>query len=80
MPEITIKYKSKKTLEALQDLSKYFDFVIFPAKAEKKKISDIHGISIVEGDPSIDISGVDDFFTGKGISAEELRRRAWERK
>lgn len=28
MPEIIIKYKSKRTTEALQDLSKYLDFSI----------------------------------------------------
>ena len=37
MPELIIKYKSKKTLDALINFSKYFNFsIIFPSKSPKK--------------------------------------------
>lgn len=84
MPEVTIKYKNPKTLEALKDLSKYFDFSIAKPKTGKKNahIKDtftINGVTVVRGDSSIDISEMSDVFTGKNIDAKELRKGAWLR-
>ena len=33
MPEVVVKYKNKKSLEALEDLSKYLDFQIVQKEA-----------------------------------------------
>ena len=88
MPEITIKYTSPKTLEALKALSKYFDFAISRPKSNisgnKKNepsgnIFTINGVTIVRGDSSIDISEMSDVFTGKNIDAKQLRNSAWQR-
>ncbi len=84
MPEVTITYKNPKTLEALKDLSKYFDFIISKPKTKKKdKLPDntftINGVTVVRGDSSIDISEMSDVFTGKNIDAKELRKEAWQR-
>lgn len=40
MPEITIKYKSKRALEALRDLAKYFDYVISTPGSKEKKATE----------------------------------------
>jgi hypothetical protein len=81
MPEITIKYKNKKTLDALIDFSKYFDFsVVLPYKKTVEKISNINGVTIISANKSIDISEIENIFTGKNIIAKEIRKAAWQRK
>jgi len=67
MPEIIIKYKSKRTLEALQYLAKYFDYVIStPGSKEKKKNPiNLKGVTIIPADNSVDASDLTDIFTGK---------------
>jgi glutamine amidotransferase PdxT len=79
MPEVIIKYKNRRTLEALKDFSKYFDFEIAAVKS-KTDITEINGVAIIPGDSSINIDGMKKIFTGKNISANELRRSAWNRK
>lgn len=80
MPEIIIKYKNSKTLEALNDLAKYFDFVISFPKSKRKKEILINGVSVIPADDSIDISDMTEVFTGKNINAESLRTEAWQRR
>lgn len=81
MPEITIKYKNKKTLDALIDFSKYFDFsVVLPNKKTVEKISNINGVTIISANKSIDISEIENIFTSKNIIAKEIRKAAWQRK
>ncbi|WP_029280466.1 hypothetical protein [Pedobacter borealis] len=82
MKEVTIKYKSDKTLEALKELGKYLNFSVadHKAKTKVKKEASINGIPVIVGDGSIDISELHDVFTGKDLSAEELRNTAWQRK
>ena len=82
MPEIIVKYKSKRTLEVLQDLAKYFDYVISTpdSKGKKKKQINLNGITIIPADSSIDTSDLTDIFSGKNIKPEELRSEAWQRK
>jgi hypothetical protein len=81
MPEITIKYKNKKTLDALIDFSKYFDFsVVLPNKKTVEKISNINGVTIISANKSINISEIENIFTGKNIIAKEIRKAAWQRK
>jgi len=84
MPEVIIKYNNPKTLEALKDLSKYFDFIISKPKSKRKDMLPkntftINGVTVIQGDASIDISEMSDVFTGKNIDAKELRRTAWQR-
>jgi len=82
MKEVTIKYKSNKTLEALKELGKYLNFSVadHKSKTKVKKEASINGIPVITGDGSIDISKLHDVFTGKDLSAEELRNTAWQRK
>lgn len=82
MPEIIIKYKSKRTLEALRDLAKYFDYVISSPDSETKKEKQINlnGVTIIPADSSIDASDLSNIFTGKNINPEQLRNEAWQRK
>ncbi|WP_025145084.1 hypothetical protein [Pedobacter jeongneungensis] len=82
MKEVTIKYKSNKTLEALKKLSKYLNFSVSDHTVKKvtEKEASINGIPIVVGDPSVDIGKLHDVFTGKDLNAEELRNAAWQRK
>jgi hypothetical protein len=79
MPEVIIKYKNRRVLEALKDLSKYFDFTIASTKTEVAT-EEINGVTIILGDPSIAPSKRKAIFTGRNISANELRRSAWNRR
>jgi hypothetical protein len=79
MPEVIVKYKNKRTLEALQDFAKYFGFEIsLPTKKKEKQI-DINGVTVIPADKSIDISELTEIFTNKNINASELRNSAWQR-
>ena len=80
MPELIIKYKNKRTLDALLDFAKYFDFsVILPSKS-KEKIIKIDGVSIISADSSVDTSELESIFSTNNIDAKELRQQAWQRK
>lgn len=83
MPEIIIKYKNKRTIEALQDLSKYLDFSIVMSSVKEKiknpGMSKLNGITIVPGDNSIDTSDLTTVFSGRNIDPQKLRKKAWQR-
>jgi hypothetical protein len=82
MPEIIVKYKSKRTLQALQDFAKYFDYVISSPDSEggKKKQISLNGVTIIPADSSVDTSGISNIFEGKNINPDQLRNEAWQRK
>nr|WP_121272153.1 hypothetical protein [Pedobacter schmidteae] len=81
MKEVTIKYKSNKTLEALKDLGKYLGFSVSERVSSKRNEQNhINGVTVVPGDESIDISELHEVFTGKGLNATQLRSSGWERK
>jgi len=79
MPELIIKYKNKRTLEALRDFSKYFDFSIEKRKKTKKAEFNIKGVTIVPADSSVDTKELEDIFSNKSIEAKQLRQNAWQR-
>ena len=80
MPELVIKYKNKKTLEALKDIAKYFEFsVVVPAKPNKTKITGINGVTILPADSSVDTSDLEAIFSGKNIDSRKLRNNSWQR-
>lgn len=72
MPEVTIKYKKPETLKILKGLAKYFDFKITsPNQKQKKSLDDI----LIPGDKSLDISSLNEIFTGKNLNAAVLRKQ-----
>lgn len=82
MPEIIVTYNNRRTLEALQDLAKYFDYVISspnPSGADREQIR-LNGVTIIPADSSVDTSDLTDVFTGKNINPSQLRNEAWQRK
>lgn len=79
MPELIIKYKSKKTLQALLDFAKHFNFSIVLPSNSKEKTSKINGVSIISGDSTIDTSELEVIFSSKSIDAKDYRKRAWQR-
>ena len=80
MPELTIKYKNKKTLDILMDIAKYFDFSIAtPPKKNKGKNTLINGVTIIPADSSVDTTELQHIFTNKGLDAQQLRKEAWQR-
>lgn len=82
MPEIIVKYKDKRALNALHDFAKYFDFEIKlpdPSLQKEKQIN-LNGITVIPGDSSVDTSDLNKIFTGKNINSTELRKKAWQRK
>ncbi|MEO8820143.1 MAG: hypothetical protein ABI374_04820 [Ginsengibacter sp.] len=82
MPEIIIKYKNKRTLEALYDFAKYFEFEIsLPVLSNKKENQiNLNDITIIPADPSVDTKDMNDIFTGRNIDPSKLRINAWKRK
>ncbi|HTI60973.1 hypothetical protein [Mucilaginibacter sp.] len=76
MPEVTIKYKKPETLKILKGLAKYFDFQISsPKDKQKKALDDI----LIPGDRTLDISSLNQVFTGKNLDAKDLRKEMWKR-
>ena len=80
MPELVIKYKNKKTLEALLAFSRFFDFsVIQPKKAKSENAFQVNGVTLLAADKSVDIKELDAIFSGKNIDSRKLRENAWRR-
>lgn len=78
MPEAVIKYKTKRTLEALKDLAKYLDFsVVTPNEIER--INNINGVTILPADDSVNTSEMEAIFSGRNINSKTLRQNAWQR-
>jgi hypothetical protein len=81
MKEVTIQYKSNKTLDALRELGKYLGFTVNEQTIPKKeKMSFINGVPVIPGDNSIDLTDLHSIFTGKGLNAAELRNSGWQRR
>jgi hypothetical protein len=82
MPEIIVKYKNKRTLQALRDFGKYFDYEISSTDARRTKAKQVNlnGITIISSDSSVDASGLSDIFTGKNINSVQLRSEVCQRK
>jgi len=74
MPEIIIKYKTAKALNALKDLAKYFDFVL--EKPESKKAAKTSSLPITFA-KTPDVTALAGIWKGKDISLNELRKKAW---
>lgn len=80
MPELVIKYKSNKTLEALLNIAKYFDFSIEKTeKVKKNKINNSNGVMIIPADSSVNISELETIFSNKNIDFQNIRNKAWLR-
>lgn len=79
MPELVIKYKSKKTMEALKDFAKYFEFSIVSPKKEKGNFK-IKGVTIIPDDKSVDLSGPQAIFSNKNPDAKKIRKEAWRKR
>jgi len=76
MPEVIIKYKKPETLKILKGLAKYLDFKVTSGNSKKKTaLDDI----LIPGDKTLDISELEDVFTGSGIDAGKLREESWKR-
>ena len=80
MKEVTVKYKSNKTLQALRDMGKYLGFTVDEQPSAKKSdINLIKGVHIIPGDNSIDLTELHEIFTGRELDAAELRSSGWQR-
>jgi hypothetical protein len=70
MPEIIIQYKNSKTLQLLNDLSKYFDFTIRRYDQNQEPEQIINGVTLIPPDESIDISNLTKIFSSRNIDAQ----------
>ena len=76
MPEVIIKYKKPETLKILKGLAKYFDFKVSSSKTKSEQtLEDI----LIPGDKTLDISSLNEIFTGKNIDAYDLRKEMLKR-
>lgn len=73
MPQVTIQYKSDKTLQVLMDIAKYFDFTIKVPKKSGKSKAELP----IEFAEQPDITALAGIWKGKSITVEELRKDAW---
>ena len=80
MPEITIKYNNPKTLQALRDFAKYFDFIISTHTNRSKKEIEINGVSIIPPQKRSKPSSSGTIFLNRKIDAKSLRSELWNRK
>ena len=81
MKEVTIKYKSNKTLDALRDMGKHLGFTVHEPKENKPaEIFFINNVPVIRGDDTINITDLDAIFTRKGLNANEIRKSGWQRK
>jgi hypothetical protein len=79
MPDLIIRYKNKRTLEALLDIAKYFDFsVVLPSKSRRKLVK-VNGVYVIPADSSVETADLETIFTGKNLDVKELRRKSWQR-
>ena len=78
MPEIIVKYKNAKALEALRDFAKYFDFVLEKPKSKPHTNSprDISALPVVFAEKP-DVTALAGIWKGRDISLKDLRTKAW---
>lgn len=75
MPEVVIKYKNSRTLQVLQDIAKYFDFVVSDlAKQDATKKTNSLPVTYSKNPDVKALSGI---WKNKEITLEELRKKAW---
>jgi hypothetical protein len=80
MPELIIKYKNKRALEALKDFSRYFDFsIIMPTEKTKRKTIEINGVTIVAADSTVNTSELESVFSRGNFDAKQIREKSWQR-
>ncbi len=78
MPEVIIKYKSPKTLLALLDIAKYFDFTVKPKKQVKQTIKSTEKRSLpIVFSETPDIEALAGIWKDKNVTLSELREKAW---
>ncbi len=77
MPEVIIKYKNAKVLEALKDFAKYLDFVVELPKPKKKAKSNIDTSLPIVFAEKPDVTALAGIWKGRDISLEDLRKNAW---
>jgi hypothetical protein len=87
MPEVTVRYSSRESLDALIGIAGYLGLSVeLPARegaARREKGSGrterVGEASVVIPDEATDWDGLRSIFTDKGLDAAELRRKAWDR-
>jgi len=78
MPEIIVKYKTAKSLSALKDLAKYFDFVLEKPKSKRAANNAAKPSSLpITFAENPDVTALAGIWKGKDISLNELREKAW---
>lgn len=78
MPELVIKYKSKKPLEALKSISKYFDFSIIENEKLKSETEKFQNFSIMKGKGKLNNLEMEEICTNANLDAKKLREEAWK--
>jgi hypothetical protein len=78
MPEVIIKYKNAKALQALNDFAKYFDIVVKKSKSAKRLSKEVKEqmlpITFAENPDVTALAGI---WENKNISLDDLRNNAW---
>ena len=78
MPEVTIKYKSAKSLEALKDFSKYFDFEITMPRTPKTDKDKENVVINGNGVTTETLKDLTALFSATDMDAKKLRK-SWKR-
>ncbi len=77
MPEIIIRFKRQRTLQALKDFAKYLDFSIVSEKEADAKNYKLVNVSVVAPVAKIDARKLKGIFSDEKLSIKEIRKSVW---
>ncbi len=78
MPEIKIRYKRQRTLQALKDFAKYLDFSIVNEKDADTKSYMLGNVLIVSPVSKTDVRKLKGLFSDSKLSLKEIRKNIWK--
>ena len=77
MPEIIVKYKSARALQALQDFAKYFDIII-EKPAKKKAVKPQQSADLpIRYAKKPDANALSGIWKDNPKTLEQIRKKAW---
>lgn len=78
MPEVIVRYKTEKTLQALRDFAKYFDIIIEPLNTKKSEKQNPPTTDLpVRVAKKPDANALSGIWKDHPLTIEDLRNKAW---
>jgi hypothetical protein len=77
MPEIKIRYKRQRTLQALKDFARYFDYSIVNEREAGNNSYMIGNVSVIVPSAKSDARKLKGLFSDSNLSLKEIRKKVW---